>query len=56
MNPSALLDVLHDETEASTGCTDPGSISLAVANAVTALGKAPEKISVIVSPIYIKTL
>ena len=50
MKNSEFLDVLHSEIEASTGCTDPGSISLAVANAVTALGREPQKILVTVSP------
>lgn len=50
MKKSEFLDILRSEIEPSTGCTDPGSISLAVANAVTALGKEPQKISVTMSP------
>ena len=50
VRPSELIEVLHNETEASTGCTDPGSISLAVAEAVSVLGNKPEKIDILLSP------
>ena len=50
MNEEKLIEILRTETESSTGCTDPGSISLAVATATTALGVKPEEISVVVSP------
>lgn len=45
-----LLDILTAEIEPSTGCTDPGSVCLAVAAAVHTLGVQPEKIEVLVSP------
>ncbi len=45
-----LLDILTAEIEPSTGCTDPGSVCLAVATAVHTLGVQPEKIDVLVSP------
>lgn len=50
MEIQELIAVLHTETEPSTGCTDPGSISLAVANAAAALGRFPERIEVLLSP------
>ncbi len=49
MTSAEFLSILHAEMEASTGCTDPGSICLAVANAVHALGKDPEGIKVTLS-------
>lgn len=45
-----LLDILTSEIESSTGCTDPGSVCLAVAVAAHTLGRRPEKIDVLVSP------
>lgn len=45
-----LLDVLASEIESSTGCTDPGSVCLAVAAATEVLGAKPEEIHVLVSP------
>ena len=45
-----LLDILTSEIESSTGCTDPGSVCLAVAVAAHPLGRRPEKIDVLVSP------
>ena len=45
-----LLDILASEIESSTGCTDPGSVCLAVAAATEALGSQPEEIQVLVSP------
>ncbi len=45
-----LLDILSSEIESSTGCTDPGSVCLAVAAAAEALGGQPERIHVLVSP------
>lgn len=45
-----LLDILASEIESSTGCTDPGSVCLAVAVAAHTLGRRPEKIDVLVSP------
>ena len=45
-----LLDVLASESESSTGCTDPGSVCLAVAAATEVLGAKPEEIHVLVSP------
>ncbi len=38
-----LLDILTSEIEPSTGCTDPGSVCLAVAVAAHTLGRRPEK-------------
>ena len=38
-----LLDILTSEIESSTGCTDPGSVCLAVAVAAHTLGRRPEK-------------
>lgn len=49
MNAQEFIKALRSQMEPSTGCTDPGSVSLAVANAVTALGRQPETISVVVS-------
>ena len=34
-----LLDILTSEIESSTGCTDPGSVCLAVAGAAVGIGK-----------------
>ena len=45
-----LLDILTSEIESTTGCTDPGSVCLAVAVAAHTLGRRPEKIDVLVSP------
>ena len=45
-----LLDILTSEIESSTGCTDPGSVCLAVAVATHTLGRKPDKIDVLVSP------
>lgn len=45
-----ILNVLKSEIEKSTGCTDPGSVTLAVSRAVRELGTAPEKVTVTVSP------
>src|SRR6056297_3281674 len=50
MNKLLLIEVLKKEIEKSTGCTDPGAVSLAVAKATEVLGKEPEKIEVDVSP------
>lgn len=50
MDIQKLIRVLKTEIEPSTGCTDPGSISLAVAAATAALGRFPEKIDVLLSP------
>ena len=36
-----LLDILTSEIESSTGCTDPGSVCLAVAVAAHTLGRRP---------------
>lgn len=50
MDQTTLLTVLKSEIERSTGCTDPGSVALAVARATRELGTLPEQISVTVSP------
>ncbi len=50
LKPSELIETLRGEIEASTGCTDPGSISLAVAEAANILGARPERIDVTLSP------
>ncbi len=44
-----LLKVLKKEIEISTGCTDPGSVALAVAKATEALKGKPQKVKVAVS-------
>ncbi|HWP80621.1 MAG TPA: L-serine ammonia-lyase, iron-sulfur-dependent, subunit alpha [Candidatus Acidoferrum sp.] len=45
-----ILSVLKREIEKSTGCTDPGSVTLAVSRAAGELGATPEKVAVTVSP------
>ncbi len=45
-----ILNILKSEIEKSTGCTDPGSVTLAVSRAARELGAAPEKVTVTVSP------
>lgn len=45
-----LLHILSSEIESTTGCTDPGSVCLAVSAATHALGSCPERIDVLVSP------
>ncbi len=50
MTHSEFLTILHGEIEASTGCTDPGSICLATANAVCLLENHPEKVRITLSP------
>lgn len=50
MDKHLLLNIIKDELERSTGCTDPGSVALAVARATRELGMTPEKIEVAVSP------
>ncbi len=45
-----LLHILTSEIESSTGCTDPGSVCLAVAVATRTLGRRPENIDILVSP------
>lgn len=45
-----LIDTLKNETEQSTGCTDPGATTLATAQAVAALGETPDRVKVTVSP------
>ncbi len=50
MKKKILIDVLNQEIEKSTGCTDPGSVAFAVARAVGVLNDIPDKINVIVSP------
>lgn len=44
-----ILDILHREIQRTTGCTDPGTVSLAVARARRALGQVPDHVAVIVS-------
>jgi len=50
MDKENLLNILRVEVQRSTGCTDPGSVALAVARAVVELGLPPERIEVLVSP------
>lgn len=50
MNKKQLIAVLKHEIQRSTGCTDPGSVCLAVSRATRELGKLPDQIKVIVSP------
>lgn len=50
MNKTLLIKVLKKEIEKSTGCTDPGAVTLAVAKATEVLGKEPDRINVAVSP------
>jgi L-cysteine desulfidase len=50
VNAEKFIAVLRDEIELSTGCTDPGSVCLAVSRATRELGQVPQKIRVIVSP------
>lgn len=45
-----LLHILSSEIESTTGCTDPGSVCLAVSVATHTLGHRPEQIDVLVSP------
>lgn len=49
MTDTEFISILHREIEASTGCTDPGSICLATANAVCLLENSPEKICITLS-------
>ncbi len=49
MDSALLLNVIKKETEKSTGCTDPGSVCLAVARAVHELKGGYDAISVTVS-------
>ncbi len=50
MHKHVLLNIIKNELERSTGCTDPGAVAFAVARATRELESAPEKIEVIVSP------
>lgn len=50
MDKTLLINVLKKEIEKSTGCTDPGAVTLAVAKAVEVLEKEPDIIEVSVSP------
>jgi L-cysteine desulfidase len=50
VDKSVLIKVLKEEIEKSTGCTDPGAVSLAVSRATKELCSTPEKIKVTVSP------
>lgn len=50
MTSQDLIQILKGEIQASTGCTDPGSVALAVARACQELGGPPEAIEVLVSP------
>ncbi|HKL10661.1 MAG TPA: L-serine ammonia-lyase, iron-sulfur-dependent, subunit alpha [Clostridia bacterium] len=50
MDKQLLIDVMKNEIEKSTGCTDPGSVSLAVAKATEVLGEKPDRVEVDVSP------
>ncbi len=50
MNKTLLIEVFKKEIEKSTGCTDPGAVTLAVAKATEVLGEKPDKIKVTVSP------
>ena len=50
MDKKTLLNIIQSELERSTGCTDPGSVALAVSRATRELGTTPEEIRVIVSP------
>lgn len=50
MDSGELLGILRGEIQASTGCTDPGSVALAVARAVQELGCPPDRVEVTVSP------
>ncbi|HBT17601.1 MAG TPA: serine dehydratase subunit alpha family protein [Firmicutes bacterium] len=49
MDKKLLIEVLKKEIEKSTGCTDPGAVTLAVAKATEVLGEKPERIKVAVS-------
>jgi len=50
LNKNELITILKQEIEKSTGCTDPGSVCLAVSRATRELGKTPDLIKVTVSP------
>jgi len=50
MGKTLLIEVLTKEIEKSTGCTDPGAVTLAVAKATEALGAKPDRVKVNVSP------
>ncbi|HHT48700.1 MAG TPA: serine dehydratase subunit alpha family protein [Firmicutes bacterium] len=50
MDKALLIQVLKKEIEKSTGCTDPGAVTLAVAKATSILGEKPDQIKVAVSP------
>lgn len=50
MDKALLIEVLKKEIEKSTGCTDPGAVALAVAEATAVLGEKPDQIRVAVSP------
>ncbi|HHW03741.1 MAG TPA: hypothetical protein GXX35_13210 [Thermoanaerobacterales bacterium] len=56
MNKQILINVLKQEIEKSTGCTDPGAVCLAVSRAVKELGRLPDKIYITVSPNVYKTV
>lgn len=50
MNKMLLIEVFKKEIEKSTGCTDPGAVTLSVAKATEMLGEKPDRIEVAVSP------
>ena len=50
MDKYSLIAILKSELERSTGCTDPGSVALAVSRATLELGEIPGTIEVLVSP------
>ena len=50
MNKEAILEILKKEMERATGCTEPGSVVLAVSRATKELGDTPDRIDVTVSP------
>ncbi len=50
MDQKTLINVLKQEIEESTGCTDPGAVALAAAKSVQVLGNLPERVEIEVSP------